>query len=71
MSATRLDSHVLPVITPAMYLAYRSAIRKHIQSVPEDKRRLRWRKDKRGWVIPEKEKAAVRFRAMFKAMFTP
>lgn len=51
--------------TELMVHAYRLALRKLIDSVPKAQRR--WPQDAHGYVIPEREKAAARWKAMLEA----
>lgn len=59
----------LEQFSPAMFDAYSSALRNHITSVSADEREGRWGKPRpsKGYRIPEKEKAEVRWRAMLAA----
>ena len=58
--------------TQAMLRAYKTALKRHIDSMPDDLRIARWgRPMRRGgrsvWNIPESEKALVRYQAMLEA----
>lgn len=54
-------------MTDEMFSAYKNALRLHIESVPEAERPKRWTRLKRGWKIPEREKAEARMNAVLAA----
>lgn len=53
--------------TEEQLIAYRQALSRYIRSIPVEERDRRWIKKQYGFKIPEKEKAAVRYRAMILA----
>jgi hypothetical protein len=52
-----------PTITDAMFTAYRGALKAHIDALPAEERKP----GRRGLILSERLKAALRWQAMFRA----